>query len=291
MEKMKKLIMFVVLCLCFVNVVYAQGERCQYKSTDVDINLSNGETVLRSTKQPITGVVCRYYGNGNVWYETPFKDGKPEGIERWYTQSGNLEYESSYLKGKRIEGTEKSYTYNDNKTIKCAYRINGICTTEDIGGVQAYKVQVYKASTAPSLSEIDRQIAVLNALLSMPVSTPDYRALVQSGGFWSPQELQQAIQNNIQMERLNQQRYQTQLQTLLQERARQVNQQTANQAYRLKFENYNNFTVSVLFEVHESGIGGKRTGTVVLGAKETKEITDTFVDPKNIVLITRRLSN
>lgn len=166
---------------------------------------------------------------------------------------------------------------------RCEYSINGICTTEDIGGVQASKVSI-----ASSLSEIDRQITVLNAILSMPIGTPDYSGI---GGFMTPEQVQQGYQNYLQMERLNQQRYQTQLQTLLQERARQANQQTANETYRLNFENYNNFTVNVIFETQERGIGAKRTGTIVLGARETKEITDTFVDPKNIVLITRRLGS
>ena len=262
---MKRLIV-VVMCLCFANVVNAQGERCQYpRNMAHDVK---GTVVLSSTGQPVNGVVCTYDGNGKVLSEAFYKDGKPEDITRLYNES-------------------KTITYNDNKTTECTYRINGICTTEDIGGVQASKVSI-----APSLSEIDRQIAVLNAFLAAPISTPDYGSVMSGfGGFWQPGQVQQAQQSYIQTEQLNRQRYQMLLQELQQERARQTNQQTANETYRLKFENYNYFTVSVIFEVQERGFGAKRTGTLVLGSKETKEITDTFVDPQNVVLITRRLSN
>lgn len=93
-------------------------------------------------------------------------------------------------------------TTNDD----CAYRISGICTTEDIGGVE------------------------------------------MAGGNWSG--------NN---------------RTLL-------------------FQNYNNFPVSVIFEV-EIYSGSKLTGTIVLRAGEKKETTDSYHVPKNFKLIARRLDN
>ena len=187
--------------------------------------------------------------------DTPYKDGKIE---------------------------ENSNAYNESRQdYKCTYNINGFCTTEDIGGVEVSRVNI-----ASSLSEIDRQIAVLNAFLAAPIDTPDYSGIE---GFMTPKQVQQGYQNYMQMEQLNRQRYQILLQELQQARTRQVNQQVANETYRLKFENYNNFTVNVLFEAQESG--AKRTGTIVLNAKEAKETTDTFIDPKNVVLITRRLGN
>ena len=88
----------------------------------------------------------------------------------------------------------------------CAYRINGICTTEDIGGVEA-------------------------------TGTPHH--------------------SNYQM-----------------------------CAWGLVFENYNNFTVSVIFEVNKG-----RTGTIVLRSNERKETTDkTYCKPESIRLIARKLN-
>ena len=98
-----------------------------------------------------------------------------------------------------------SYGGND-----CAYRISGICTTEDIGGVEVSK------KTHPN---------------------PNYKGYVSY----------------------------------------------------LVFENYNNFTVTVIFEYETEGV--KKTGTIVLKANETKETNDSYWQPSNLKLIARRLSN
>ena len=150
----------------------------------------------------------------------------------------------------------------------CKYRINGICTTDDIGGVKVFL-----------LSSIDQQIAVLTALLSAPVGTPDYSTIP---GFLTPELVQQGYHNYLQMQQLEMQRQQMLLQTLLQARAMQ-----GGSGQRLKFENSNNFTVSVIFEVQSSN-GAKKTGTIVLEAMGTKETTGTFVDTKYVNTITRR---
>ena len=96
----------------------------------------------------------------------------------------------------------KSNTVDD-----CAYRISGICTTEDIGGVEVAR------------------------------GSNDYSSF-----------------------------------------------------YRLVFENYNSFVVSVIFEV-EVYSGDKYTGTIVLKANEKKETKDSYNVPKNFKLIARKLNN
>ena len=57
---MNKFMVFVILCLCLANVVYAQGEICQHKATDVE-EMSNNIMVLKSTKQPIKAGVKEGY--------------------------------------------------------------------------------------------------------------------------------------------------------------------------------------------------------------------------------------
>lgn len=268
MKKMKKSIMFAVLYLCFVNVMYAQGERCQYKYADLDF--VNGKMIVISTGLPVYGLVCSYHTNGNILNEIPYKDGKIEGIEKFYDVSGKLEKETLHK--------------------ECTYKINGICTTEDIGGVQIYKVSV-----ASPLSVIDKQIAELTATISAPLpsclpSGLDYRRMGRIG--LTTEMMEQGIQRCMQAQQLNLQRQQMLLQTLLQTRAMQSNnQQTTNDTYRLKFENNNNFTVNVIFEVQERGFGVKITRTIFLTAHEIWETTDTFIDPINIISITRKIIN
>ena len=109
---------------------------------------------------------------------------------------------------------------NDGKTTNakddCTYRINGICTTEDLGGVE--------------------------------VSTGSHKY------------------------------------------------DDANEpAMKIKFTNYNNFIVTVIFEVevdvsrYNYGTA-KRIGTIVLKPNETKETSDYFLNPTNYRLIVRKVN-
>ena len=64
----------------------------------------------------ISGCVEREYhsnGNGKIYWETPFKNGGREGIEKWYYESGELRAETPYKNGKK-EGIEKWYYENGN---------------------------------------------------------------------------------------------------------------------------------------------------------------------------------
>ena len=63
-----------------------------------------------------------------------------------------------------------------------------------------------------------------------------------------------------------------------------------NESNRLLFQNYNTFTVTVIFEV-ETNDGRKRTGTIVLRSYEKKESLDAYPNPVSYVLISRKLSS
>jgi hypothetical protein len=58
--------------------------------------------------------------------------------------------------------------------------------------------------------------------------------------------------------------------------------------YNLVFENFNNFKVTVIFEVATSQ--GKKTGTIILEAGEIKMTNYNYVNPSSFVLIVRRLN-
>jgi len=59
---------------------------------------------------------------------------------------------------------------------------------------------------------------------------------------------------------------------------------------KLEFENYNNFSVSVIFE-YATMRGNIKTGTIVLKANEKKKTNDTYPFPTDFKLIARKLSN
>jgi len=75
-----------------------------YNDTDVS-ELKDGTLALLSTGQPVNGVVYRHHSNGNVSFETPYKDGKAEGTQRGYYESGKLLSETPYKDGIGIAKT------------------------------------------------------------------------------------------------------------------------------------------------------------------------------------------
>ena len=123
LKQISKSIVLTILYLCFANVAYAQG-RCQYRFSS-DVDFLGGIMVLNSTKKPITGVVCTYYSkNGNVLAETPFKNGKKEGIEKQYHENGKLSVENPFKNG-IAEGIQKVYFESGKLWMENPYK-NGI---------------------------------------------------------------------------------------------------------------------------------------------------------------------
>ena len=81
------------------------------KDIDVELYYNSYDDeilVLKSTKEPVNGIVCSYYNNGNVSVEYPYKDGKKEGVQRSYYESGRLESEAHYNNDK-VEGIVNLY--------------------------------------------------------------------------------------------------------------------------------------------------------------------------------------
>ncbi|EMZ37758.1 hypothetical protein C826_01838 [Helicobacter bilis WiWa] len=53
----------------------------------------------------ISGCVEReYYSNGKIYWETPFKNGGREGIEKWYYENGNLNTQANKRSKKHYSG-------------------------------------------------------------------------------------------------------------------------------------------------------------------------------------------
>lgn len=62
-----------------------------------------------------------------------------------------------------------------------------------------------------------------------------------------------------------------------------------NHQYHLEFTNYNNFMVSVIYELEDGG-RGQVTGNIILKAGETKESTDLYIQPINFKVIARQMN-
>ena len=80
----------------------------------------------------ISGCVEKKYDlNGKLWRETPYKNGKVDGITKEYYENGNLGVETPYQNGER-EGMAKSYFENGNLASETPYK-NG-----KIGGIEKW---------------------------------------------------------------------------------------------------------------------------------------------------------
>lgn len=78
-----------------------------------------------SDEDKITGCVGKeyYYNNGQLAGETPFKNGKANGIEKKYYENGRLKGETPYTDGK-LNGVVKEY-YETGELLREAPYKNG----------------------------------------------------------------------------------------------------------------------------------------------------------------------
>ena len=62
-----------------------------------------------------------YHSNGKIYWETPFKNGGREGIEKWYYENGNLNIEIPFKNDKR-EGIKRWYYENGKLASETPYK-------------------------------------------------------------------------------------------------------------------------------------------------------------------------
>lgn len=78
-----------------------------------------------SEEDKIQGCVEKYYyGNRNLWWATPYKNGEKDGIAKWHYSNGNL-YKEVLHKDDEKEGIEKIYYENGNLMWKTPYKNGG----------------------------------------------------------------------------------------------------------------------------------------------------------------------
>ena len=62
----------------------------------------------------------RYYDNGQIRTEIPYKGGKQHGVKKWYNEDGQISVEIHYVTDK-IHGVEKRYYVNGQISIEQVY--------------------------------------------------------------------------------------------------------------------------------------------------------------------------
>ena len=92
----KGLLIFALMCCCSLSAmakVYNSGDLspCDDKMCEQSGDLANG-------------VLTEYHENGNLKYETPYKNGVREGLAKEYYENGNMKWEIISKAGKAISG-------------------------------------------------------------------------------------------------------------------------------------------------------------------------------------------
>lgn len=79
----------------------------------------------KTEKDKVEGCVERwfYFESKNLWREASYKDGKLNGVEKWYHKNGKIDLEVSYKEGK-MEGIERGY-FNNGALRSEAFYKNG----------------------------------------------------------------------------------------------------------------------------------------------------------------------
>lgn len=86
----------------------------------------NGVTHQKNHQEPFNGKGVGYYGNGQLWKEMKFKDGRITGLAKEWDLQGNLITEAEYKMGVRY-GRETQYFENGKKQLEVYYQ-NGKAT-------------------------------------------------------------------------------------------------------------------------------------------------------------------
>jgi len=103
---MKRLLL-ILLCL---PMIFSCGEKKVEKGDENDHNRYHvSETnfsdrpeilLLKSNNKAVTGVVYDKHENGQLIFENSRKDGKADGLSRFWYENGQLQYEGNYKDGK-----------------------------------------------------------------------------------------------------------------------------------------------------------------------------------------------
>ena len=91
MNKVLLILCLVLLSSCSPKEV-ASGQLVERQGIKYEVNSTT----------PFTGVVLKYRDNGQLFYKTNHKDGKPHGLEEQYDENGQLNGKGNYKDGKPL---------------------------------------------------------------------------------------------------------------------------------------------------------------------------------------------
>ena len=112
MKKLLSVLLVSILLIgCSENRVLINDLTNKGKSRDI---LMYYESVL------FNGIGFNIYSNGQLWFEGNFKDGKEDGVHKFWYKNGQLKSESNHIDGKR-EGLSKVWYSNGQLSTEGNY--------------------------------------------------------------------------------------------------------------------------------------------------------------------------
>ena len=113
---MKYLFVFLLVGLssiCIGQSRYAVDETNYYDKDMV--------VLLKSTNEPVTGVVYKNYSDGQLSWEINYKYGKQDGLKRAWFLNGPMRLEENWIAGE-LEGISRIWYWNGQLEVECNYK-------------------------------------------------------------------------------------------------------------------------------------------------------------------------
>jgi antitoxin component YwqK of YwqJK toxin-antitoxin module len=90
--------------------LFAFGQN-RYDAYNSDISQSKGLMRITKDGELLTGIVFGSFEDGTLQYEESYKNGKKDGVDKFWYSNGQLRWESYYVNGK-IDGVERRWYKN-----------------------------------------------------------------------------------------------------------------------------------------------------------------------------------
>lgn len=107
--------------LLFVSLAIISFGQNRYKAEKTTIDLTDTLVYLRSNMELVQGIIYSKHENGQLKYEYNYKDGKLEGIARYWYENGKLRYEQNNKEGK-LDGICKDWYESGQLSFECNFK-------------------------------------------------------------------------------------------------------------------------------------------------------------------------
>ncbi|WP_338946227.1 toxin-antitoxin system YwqK family antitoxin [Fusobacterium canifelinum] len=118
---MKKILLILFLMISVLSFATGRVIRDTEVDKEYDIELKDNIIYEKDGKKVYTGIVEKYSEDGILQERREYKNGKADGISKFFYPDGKLSSETTYKNGKR-NGLEKAYQENGKLEYEIKYK-------------------------------------------------------------------------------------------------------------------------------------------------------------------------